>query len=346
MSSKLPNLPLAGMVVGSTGQYSFDQVVTGSAPIQTAKFGPPHLSIQNESPDGLSLVFLPSGVSVGIPAGFWGILELRPDDNAFIWTIDYQLQNAVVETVLLTYYGPGENVASINVLGNSPINGGVAVTNSDRIVDPSDNIGLRVTDNPGSNQIVLEPTAVNRGYIIYALDSLGGTHQILNAVPGLTGGAITLGAPADDNEMHFTGPIKEVGGLVTDGILGVPIDILTATLTGITSTALQTLLSYTPPQNGWFRANLTCFVQNGGAPTVSAFLNYTSQLSGNARSHPFQVMSATAAVVLNAVGGNNTVFAGLPMYFHAQAGGAITITYRDSTNTPNDSVTATLEQLA
>ena len=210
----------------------------------------------------------------------------------------------------------------------------------------------------GSNQLlgvserdVAVPNA-NAGSALYpAVAQSGGTPIGLfpadaNGNPNASAGMIAR--PADvlaQSPLTLLGAILAVGGVTTAGAFGVPVIVASSGLVAVTLTTLQTILNFATVVNGLYRASVYALIANsisGNACTLQA-----SWFAGSARTADFTLTNgATQAVAAGVTALANGGWAGAGLTFFATSGGAIQITYRDPTNTPNDTVIAVLERLA
>lgn len=162
-------------------------------------------------------------------------------------------------------------------------------------------------------------------------------------------------ARLQDAAMTFQGGIVKLSGQATAGSFGVPPIVAQALGVHVTVTTQQTILSYTPTANSWFRVNCHLAAVQAGSSTqlIKLTVNYTDP-DANA-SFPEPIATTGLGTSPTSFSGTNSIPVGpgaagiyscIPIVIHAKASTAITVVYQDPGGTPNDFVTAILEQIA
>lgn len=194
--------------------------------------------------------------------------------------------------------------------------------------------------NASANTILFEVTGGPTHLDNAAIETDGGGNVI--AVGSITSaaGALSLG-----------GAITKVGGQASAGNFGVPVIVAQTITQSVTTTTQQTILSYTPPANGFFRANLYISNSDSSNPTIVAALVWKDVPFAASKNTNFSapvIFGGNAPVVLNGATAINTgvMIACHPLTVYAAAGTAIQILYQVGSGTPSDRVTAILERLA
>lgn len=132
MSDSIPVTSLSGVAINQSVHVDISKQIRASTLPQRNDFQWPHLTLYNESPAGLRVVFDHTQDKVTVPAGGW--LEpwpIDPDETGFTATVLYIIQvpsgvTAPVNVLLGDLYQWYEKTPSVRVLGNSPI--GIANT--------------------------------------------------------------------------------------------------------------------------------------------------------------------------------------------------------------------------
>ena len=235
----------------------------------------------------------------------------------------------------------------VNV-GNS-----VTVGNASELIAGGDADGLitRAEGGIGTQYVDLEPTHSapannyglklqfwNAGLVAYTTVAVADNLGFLITFAGLsnTGGPTSLSG----------GAITNIAGQALAGALGVVGTPVAPAKVVVAVTTLQTILTFTPTVDGHYRANINPVLANGtSGNTITAKVNYQDATGVN-RSSNFQLISGSTSLIGAGVSSFvNGAWAGVPLYFFAKAGTAITIQFQDPTNTPNDTVSAALERL-
>lgn len=351
----LPPLDLTGATLGSksTTPYSLANAITSNAPGLGIP-NPPHLRIMNDSPCGLRLTFNPSGVKEEIPPGGWGILELVNDDSEFSWEVIVFLGASVSNLVYLKYYGPGIEPEQPIVLGNSPINGSVVVptTTAAFLEGTGQTLPLTEIDDGTGNPILAPANGVGQALFLGARD-LANALKVIAEISA--NGAINLQVlngsggfgSIEGSDYYLLGAVKQINSIFTVGKFGVPAIVFEQRVNGITSTALQTIGTYTPPADGRFVLMASCRVNNGtSGQLLTVAAQFTAAFNNVVRGISCQLLSNnTSGLAGGGVSFPNSEYSGISGQFFAKGGTVITMTYRDPANTPNDDVFYTLLQV-
>ena len=141
------------------------------------------------------------------------------------------------------------------------------------------------------------------------------------------------------------GNIGAVGGQASAGSFGVPVIVAQAINQHITSTANQTLASFTPPADGLYVAYASFVFSNGSNSTITMRAAFTDPLLGTGVHALFSTTNGfTNALAFIATPG--TTVPAAPITFYAKGGSAITLEFQDTTGTPSDHVTMQLMRLS
>jgi hypothetical protein len=132
-------------------------------------------------------------------------------------------------------------------------------------------------------------------------------------------------------------------GIVTANA-ALPVVVASAINTHITTTGLQTFLSWTPTATGVYRANFSLSYSNASATTLTAELTFKDPNLGNPGIYFSYGAQQYQALAIGGPGSITIPFE--PLTFYAQSGTAIQLKFNDSAGTPNDFVTGIIEQLA
>ena len=259
--------------------------------------------------------------------------------------------NPQAQQVTIEGFAVRRSVSRYSLARNINVGNSVTVSNASELIAGGDTDGLitHAENQPGTQYVDLEPThslaATNYGlklqywngsaYVTVAtFDNLGA----LVAFAGLsnTGGPTSLSG----------GAITNIAGQALAGALGVVVTPPAPAKVVVTALTLQTILSFTPTVDGHYRANITAVLANGtSGNAIRAQVNY-ADAGGVGRSSNFQLISGSTSLIAAAVSSFvNGAWAGVPLYFFAKAGTAISIQFQDPTNTPNDTVSAALERI-
>ena len=308
------------------------------------------LKIHNESGVGFSCHWPLNNQTFTLPAGQWPTLYPPPNEDVLIITAVYILPNAPIDTLFADLYLPGEQVYETGALGNSPVNGGSALTNNDRILDPNDGIGVLVQDTFAGGPVILQPTTNDRGIELNVVSAGGITTTVFNGFAPSLGDTVEVGSNTGNvrlrNDLDVVGPVTSVNSLATVGSFGVPA-VLVHSIATVNVTTLQTTHSLATVAGGTFLVGGMFRTNNGTPPQLITFqVAYTQGFSNTAITDPFQGTSGGAYATINALSIGNGFIACQPLMIRVQPGTTISIQYRDAGGTPNDSIDAFIWQFA
>lgn len=233
------------------------------------------------------------------------------------------------------------NVGNAVIVGTSPILEGSGQVNG---VTTRDIVGS--PGGPGLIPATVENTLSGTSIALVALDGNGNpkisTMLAINATLAQFYGPLTV-----SGLLALAQNISMVCNIATDGAPGVATVVKALAPTLITSTASQTVASFTPTVSGVYRVALGFVLNNGVSGNAITVQAVYRDATGQGRSvNLVQVNGSTMLVGSGTNSFSNGSWAGQPMVFYAQAGTAISLVFRDPTNTPNDTVYGLIEWLA
>lgn len=319
------------------------------------------IDIYNASIFDLQVSGLPQG-SIWLPMNAGVVLDPSKGLPAVVYFTPGQtttLTPTPNNTVLTTLFLQGEPHPDYGAYVNTRytnVGGGVTVTNPDRIVDPSDSIGVQVLDNVPFSYVLLEPTTNTRGIMFQTIDALNAHYNMLFLDPG--GSKVDIfpaaATPANNttfmqSNLNLSAVVTSIAGNPTAGLTGVAAVVAKQITTGITSTANQVIINYAPAVAGIYRANCFVRVNNGvSGNNLTVQVTFASGFGTGAANDSFLLTSGGLGP-LRADGtvsiANSAFYYGASAPFYAATGTNIVINYRDPTNTPSDSIAALIEFL-
>lgn len=293
------------------------------------------------------------------------ILELRP----LVLLIDNTLQNYVGGM----QFAPREKVPPLApvavaraVGGTVAVQGVVTLANSTAIIAAGQTDGITTQFETGAgliaqDQIDIRPTVNDTGRTHgLMLDSYDGAafHHELSAYGGITilgagglavangGLAVNSTIPGQAPTSLAGGKITNINGEVTQGVLGVPTTSIIALLQNINVLTTVNTVNFTPTANAFYRINVTVRINNGTpGSAITVLLTYRD--AGGVQSANLKFMRGNVeALAAGVTSFANGTWAGEPLAFYATTAGALTLSYQNPANTPNDFVSAVLERLA
>lgn len=209
MSFNLPDVDLTGATAGMTGKILLQNMGISAGGISANPSGlntPATLYFFNESGAGLGMTCKDSGESFNLPAGAWALIPIKPGESEIDYYVKYTLPQPPVNTLMITYYAPGEDVPQTHTLGNSPVNGGTAVSGN-TLSNESNTAGFEVIDigTPGN------PKALDifNDHFLWNVIQSGVLHQVLKGQA--SGNPLQIGQAGDTTEV--------LGGLLVDANL-------------------------------------------------------------------------------------------------------------------------------
>ena len=188
----------------------------------------------------------------------------------------------------------------------------------------------------------------NEWGILYA----GGDGRLL--IEDQTGGHTAIQI-SPGGAVGFNSGVGLVGSQSTAGSFGVPGIVAQTIRTNVTTTASQTILSFTPTASGLYRANGYVRFHNSASQSLTANISYNDPDDGAtiiyfSTGDVFASGGNPVGPILldgsNAVGTTVARLGLLSIPFYAAAGSAITCVYRDPGGSPNDFVSFIIERLA
>jgi len=205
MSIALPLVDLTSAVIGTTGVVSFQNAgigIGGADSNPSFLKNPPHLRVFNDSKFSLYIQFIQSSSSDHLRPGAWRTYELSPGEAGFHWTVESIMSvNAPIEELTSTYYFPNESVPIDDVLGNSPVGGGVTTSNSQTLSNEGNPAGTLVID-VGDSVFAQLMTLFSDGSSTWAVDQTGTKHQVIKIQT--SGNPLQIGQNGDTTEVLGT----------------------------------------------------------------------------------------------------------------------------------------------
>lgn len=206
MSILLPQIDLTTAVVGT--KFTIDLTQVGYTSDLSNYQNKAHLRLLNDTCMGLSVTLRGKGKSLYVSAGQWPTITLEPGTTLIDFVCTYQILPVPSVCILSPYYyGPGEELDDLGVLGNTPQNiGGSGLT-----VSTLSNEG-----NPLNTEVIdIGPVGFPRAidifndHFIWSVIQAGVLHQVLKGQ--------TAGNPL---QIGQAGDIAEVlGQLQTDDFI-------------------------------------------------------------------------------------------------------------------------------
>lgn len=147
------------------------------------------------------------------------------------------------------------------------------------------------------------------------------------------------------------GAITQLAGQATVGGFGAPMIVAQAVDIHVTSTAAQTVVSFTAPIAGLYRASLYVLISSATSPsTITAKALFTDRNGFTQTSFfTYQTLIPTNAypnVLLNASVPTSNCIAAYPIMGYVKASGSCSVIYQNATATPNDFASAMIERLS
>ena len=253
------------------------------------------------------------------------------------------------------YFAPGEPDPGYPMIGLSRlvnVGNNVTVGTSPILEGTGQTLGVTTRDTAGSpggpGLIPASVVSVLSGtqLLLAALDGSGNpvlaTALVLSAALARFQGATEI-----DGALSLLQAIAEVGGMATDGALGVAGIVKAPAPVVVTSTAAQNIISLTPPANGVYRAALGFVLNNAvSGNAITAQVSYQDATGVNRGAFFSLINGSTQLLGAGVSSFVNSAWACQPLTFYAKIGASITLVFRDPTNTPNDTVFAVLERLS
>jgi len=343
--------------IASSGQSTL--IIPGDVGQYTA------IDIYNATIFDLKMSGLPQG-SIWLPMNSGVVLDPKNGLPAAVYFSPGQTTSQTASpanTVLTTLYlqgephpdyGPYVNTRYTNVAGSISV---ADITAQFLEGDAQTRSLTELDDTLSGNPILLPATGANTSLFLGARDASNTPRTILelSAQPGLTIECIVIKGDGSGNfgdfeagNIYAGGAVKLVNSIFTAGSFGVPAVLRDTFTTGITSTAQQTLYTYTPPADGTFMIPWGFRPNNGvSGNIINIVVTFNDRYTNAAQTDGLAFLATTGVIFAtnNGVSFANGVYMGLPLIIEAKGGTAITFKYRDPTNTPNDSVYAGLIQI-
>lgn len=363
MSQQVAAINLSAAVIGTTGAISWQSAAVPPTirqqmlPQQTGAA----LLVWNDSGCILRCVYPTTLESFTLTAGAWRELHPPAGEIVINYTVTAIFPNATVSFLLADYFAPGEPVDAVGTLGNSPIglSGSLptSVTQVINDVNPAVGVVLEAKPTTGPNAGISSAGINNDGSFYFGGNHLTGdnagklTAAELTSADAITAVRALIGSGAQF-QVNSSGVITFIGNQATAGSYGAAPVVAQALGVHVTATTLQTILTYTPGANGFFRINAYLNAQNATTPQAINFnVSYTDPDSNISTFVDLATTAAGSLQVFNGVtniatGGGNAPYSIITLVIHAKASTAITVKYTDPGGTPNDFVTAIIELLA
>lgn len=246
------------------------------------------------------------------------------------------------------YFAPGEADPGYPMIGLSRlvnVGNSLTVSNATLLQGTGQNDGVTTHDETvgSTGGAALIPANVQPGgspLMLFPIDASG---NVLVAAGILIAPALTT----LQNALALGGAITQLAGKATAGALGVAGIIGAPGPTPIIVTTAVNVLDMAPPAAGFYRASVHALINNGVSGNAITFSLTYRDAAGTARTNFFAMQSGSTFLTAAGVSSfGNAGWASEPLCFYAGVAGNITFTYRDPTNTPNDTVNVILERLA
>lgn len=220
MSIPLKAIDLSPFTAGQTTSLDITQAAgLGGQGQGLPGQGQATLRLHNESGSGIQCSFNASGQGFNLPAGGWVDCHPRPGDTTLNILILYVLPNPPVTLLLSTYYGIGEKVPAMSILGNSPIGiggtvntvGGTATAvQNDGLLAGSTIIEATASGAPSSTVVV-----GNDGSMKYGVMISGTLFKILQTIanPPAASTEVLLGTGQNGNIVESRDLIQADAGI-------------------------------------------------------------------------------------------------------------------------------------
>ena len=273
--------------------------------------------------------------------------------NVSVVSVPSNVSNAPSSDIAVALYSPGEQLTPAAV-GISRSLVSVADIVAQFLEGDAQALKLTEVDDPNGFPVLGPPSGANIGMGLGGNDSGNVFRTILEIH---TDGSIEATVLKHDGSGNFGdleagnyyigGAVKLVDSLFTAGLTGVPAILAKQVTTGITSTAAQTIINYAPTVTGLYRLNVFIRLNNSvSGNNLTITVTYHNAFSGGSDTKNLTFNDAAANLIAaGATSFANRGFPGIPVVFYADSGANIQLSYRDPTNTPNDSVAAYLEFL-
>jgi hypothetical protein len=212
MSITLPVTDMTGKTVGQSGQIKVKTDATNwNVPGLTGK--PATIRVLNESGCGLKVWTDTNQINEWLGAGAWIDYEIEQGTLYLNWYVQYTIPNPPANSLMVTFYSPGEKVPPMATLGNSPIGGGTttAVTGSTLSNEVNSTPALIVDIGQVANTNLIN--IFSDGSFTWNIVIAGVVHTLLKGKT--SGNLLQLGSAADFAE--FLGGVFVDGGLSVAG---------------------------------------------------------------------------------------------------------------------------------
>ena len=235
------------------------------------------------------------------------------------------------------------NVGNAVTVGTSNILQGTAQS---RAVTTRDLPGIAPDKSPLLIPAIANPTGDTTSIGLAPLDASG--NPVTTAALLLAPTLLDSLAPVQcESTLAVVGKVSKVANMATDGALGVVAVPTAPAPVTVTVTTAQNIIVFTPPGNGWYRAGISFVLGNGvSGNAITAMVSYQDATGVNRGANFAMVNGSTNVIAAGITSMANGGWACEPLMFYAKTGAQITISFRDPTNTPNDTVIAVLERLA
>ena len=296
---------------------------------------------------GVDLIVRWNGMSRWLPASVLDWFQVDGQlsgDIVFSTGQNPNFQSVPTQTVLINLY-PSYDTPPSGVfptyVGRISNIGTTAVTTAQQLQGSGQSFALTETDAGVGGPPVLAPAANNQTVRLSARNA---------------GGALVGGLEVSGAGTTVSGRILQVNGAtlattgiapsVSWGVAGI-VGFIVSQL--VTATTQQTIVSFNTTGGGdtTYRISGHVILNNGvSGNSISFKVSYTNS-SGTAITHSLPLLAPAGVTVASGTNSfSNATFPALVTPITAKTGTTITITYQDPTNTPNDLVTAILEELS
>lgn len=329
----LTPIDLSAATVNGTGLIDFSKALPSASPrlgADPSKWAT--LQVFNESGCGLQVMFPGTGHGAYVPAGRWGDLPIPPGVDTADYTVLYIVSGGQVNSLLCTYYAPGEPVPSAGALGNSPtgISGAVTTSGSSGtafIKNDGNAPATSIIESTPSDQSSSATSINNDGSGFWRVLSANVLRTVVNVVRGnnTSGKAtVTIGDSGDTSVTTFYGtvgagsvvPASVVGsGYPAGDISGSVASAVALVNGGPAALSANNDGSVNLPNGGSIAANADVHANSFSPASGGGLLTGCHAFSGNGSGTYSHGLTATpGAVLVNTANGTNSTTYGSGSY--------------------------------
>lgn len=341
MSVQIANINTSAFIVGTTGTLSWGRNLpppTIQQQMRPQAGGGPTIVLYNESGCLFTINLPVSGESFTLPAGRWAAIPMPPNEVSLNYTVSAipPAGATLYNNLLADYYNPGEPVDHPGVLGNSPI--GATTTTTQQLYASDQTHFIQGGWDAAHTRFQIQPNGNNPSLLALDYRDAGGVEHDWLTCDGF-------------GNAQVTNAVGSVAGLGTSGAYGVPVVCGAVARQVVVTTGSTLIISATPSVNTVYRISAFVRINNGTSGNLVSFLVTfwdPDKPGGTSDTATFQAWVGTSP--LKVFDGSSTSFLNnyytcVPITVMHTAGKAMTVTYNDPTNTPNDHVTVVAEAM-